>query len=528
MHDEDRPTHRLSGNLHGTYEAKALAQWLRELVGDRSTHMLHDAFPYSPGESQWSDILSGRKLISITQLTGLVNYLVPDQTLRRAYLHDGAQLMEAAERAEAARRAARSKSRTAPGNTVPTVRRRVVPAPPTDGADNNSETAEEEPLAVPEGNKPQDHGAAPSAGGTGTSPAAVQPGGHGRGPRIALIGTACLALLTGGGWLTWNHLHEARQTAGAPGVAPTSPSPSASPSPEDTAFAALEKAKRGKKGKGNFKFVVGVKRSQKKLSEKVGGEWVGAEIDYAVKVLEAMGLAEDWQYEFKGVATDDREKELAEGGGGGEEMGGKGVDMFIGTYGISDGRKKGSAKKPAVIFAGPYLETDQRIMMRKNPNKPEEALFDDDSRVVNDLTDLPDGARVCVVSGSTAELHVNELSEEKGELPYEIIPRSDYNICVADLDKGKDPESRSGVDAVMTDAAILRGFQVDRNWKYIISADDFGKSEEYGIDLSKNSLALKSAVCKAMEEVREYRSTAYSTLGKSVTISPKMWACADA
>ncbi|MEE1735120.1 transporter substrate-binding domain-containing protein [Streptomyces sp. BE147] len=488
VHDEDRPTHRLSGNLHGTYETKALAQWLRKLVGDRSTHMLHDAFPYSPGESQWNDILSGRKLISLTQLTGLVNYLVPDQTRRQAYLHDGAQLMEAAERAEAARRAARSKSRTAPGNTGPTVRRRVVSALPTDGADNNSETAEEEPLAVPEGNKPQDHGAAPSAGGTGTSPAVVQPGGHGRGPRIALIGTACLALLAGGGWLTWDHLNENGQNSGTSGTTATSPVP-------DESLKRLSEAREGKR-----KFKIGVKRKQGGLSEYKNGDWVGMEIEYAKAVVQAMGL-EEGEYEFRDSSTENRAASL-----NGPERDSR-VDIFVGTYGISKDREAGKdGNNPPVLFAGPYFTTPQSVMLQRYKKSKSAQIGGESVKDVKTLRDaLNHGAQVCVVAESRAQRYMEE------KYPNTILEKeSDYNSCVTKL--------KDDYDALLADSTILNEFQKRNTEDYIIAPDQlpYLHDENYGIGLGKDSFSLRHEVCKAMKKVTKKRNEIYGNLAKEV------------
>ncbi|MFF2007650.1 transporter substrate-binding domain-containing protein [Streptomyces sp. NPDC058195] len=329
------------------------------------------------------------------------------------------------------------------------------------------------------------------------------------GTRVALIGVTCLALLAGGGYLAWDQLHDSSASKGA-SAAPrgeSAASKSDAPEPEDEALDRLNKARESH---GDFKFVVGVKNNQPGVSNKERGKWVGVEIDYAKKVLDELGLVSG-QYEFKSVPTVDREIRLNEGGGGGG-AGEQGVDIFVGTYGITDERKDGSADRPAVIFAGPYLRAPQKILMQKDRQRGGNVLIQGRSETVNLPIDLPEDAQVCVVSGSTAEVYVNELKKKNKKFPSEITSRSEYKLCTDKLTKYK------GQDAVLTDGMILRGIQLSyRNPEdYFLTSFSFKVEEGYGIGLSEHSLALKGEVCSAMSRVKSQRGDIYKNFKKDV------------
>ncbi|WP_326753525.1 transporter substrate-binding domain-containing protein [Streptomyces hirsutus] len=315
-----------------------------------------------------------------------------------------------------------------------------------------------------------------------------------KGLRLALVGATCLAVLAGGGWLIQNY-------TGTDGAS-SSAAPGPSGTPEDTALERLQKAKSG-----GPKWKVGVKREQPGLSEYKDKEWVGAEIKYAKKLLGTLGLKED-QYEFVGVATNNRAGSLNE----------KEVDIFIGTYGISEIRKKGTRKgQPAVIFAGPYLETPQKIMMQRHPGS-NKAMIHGEPETVRSFTDIPPRARVCLVDGSSAEAYVEE-EVKRGRFQNKISRKSDYDLCVDELTGDQ--------DVVMTDATILQGFLEENPGEYILADDSFGEREKYGIGLNKNSLLLKEKVCEAMRETMEERDEIYDTLvgGREEFLPRKMTEC---
>ncbi|MFD4336534.1 transporter substrate-binding domain-containing protein [Streptomyces anulatus] len=371
-----------------------------------------------------------------------------------------------------------------------------VHTPPADRADADSGTAGKP--SHPTDNERQDHGAAPSANGTGAPQASGRPGRKRRGPRIALIGTACLALLAGGG-LTWNQLRER-------GPGPDAPITSNLPS---QAMIALGEAKKAGESEEGSKFLVGVKSRQPGLSENQGTEadpdWVGLEIEYAKKILGELGLSEG-QYEFVSVPTEDREKFLEKGK----------VHIFIGTYGITLERLKGQPDKPPVIFAGPYLTTPQRVILQRHPKHPDKAKINGRDVTVDALTDIPEDADICLVEGSTAEKYIKD-EKEKGKFPSLKKPsiKSGYSICIDEL--------KDRYDAVMTDAAILAGFLENSPEDYIIAAFAFGEEEKYGIALGRESHDLRKKVCDAMRRASKDRNDIYRklTADRKVASVPK-------
>ncbi|WP_246260568.1 transporter substrate-binding domain-containing protein [Streptomyces typhae] len=256
--------------------------------------------------------------------------------------------------------------------------------------------------------------------------------------------------------------------------------------PEDPSLKRLREA-RAEKDKP---WRVGVKANQPGLSQEKGGEWVGADIEYARTITKALGIT--GEPEFIAMGTNEREKKLNKGT----------VDMFVGTYGISPEREKGDGKdRPAVRFAGPYFTTPQRMIVERFPGT-DYARINGVRETVNSDIDLPDKTSVCVVKGSTGEKYWNENYPEKP--PEETL--SDYKACVDRL---------SGeIDAVLSDSVILREYEKTKPDKLKVSLYSFGDDEEYGIGLAKASAGLHREVCKAMKNTLEAREKIFSPLAK--------------
>ncbi|MFJ5550867.1 caspase family protein [Streptomyces sp. NPDC093225] len=276
-----------------------------------------------------------------------------------------------------------------------------------------------------------------------------------------------------------------RPTASSSPSVPFSP---AAPSPVDAEKnkRSLARLKAAQEGTGEW--VVGVKRGQPGLSEQKGGGWVGKEIDYAKVILDELGVK---KFRFQGVGTASRAQALND-----DE-----VDMFVGTYGISPDRKEGTSEYPAVIFAGPYFRTAQKIMLEHYPGSgdPIEARIRGLRRRVTSIFDIPNNARLCVVKGSSAEEY---LQQDKARQRY-VEHRTDYNLCIDGLD--------DTFDAVLTDEVILQNFK--EGGKYFIAADPFTYPEEYGIGLNVNSVGARDKICDAMSATAAKRDSIYKSLG---------------
>jgi glutamate transport system substrate-binding protein len=164
--------------------------------------------------------------------------------------------------------------------------------------------------------------------------------------------------------------------------------------------------------------------------------------------------------QFRPVAVDviaaNRETKLASGD----------VKMIVATYSISDARRK------LVGFAGPYMVTQQGIMVRSADAA--------DYHAVGDLTHKS----VCVTKGSTSEA-------ELGAIGISVIPVTEdtYTQCL-------DLLNRSKVDVVSTDQLLLIGMAHGHPEVTVPQDIFFGHQERYGIGLPKGD----KAACEAVTE----------------------------
>ncbi|MFD9813402.1 transporter substrate-binding domain-containing protein [Streptomyces sp. NPDC059080] len=373
-----------------------------------------------------------------------------------------------------------------PGQVVPTPSVDSLETTPTSeghglSTDSSSGTPTENHATVFENVNRQGCSAAPQANGAWGWP------GNDRCLRVALVGTTCLALLTVGGWLTWNNLHKTQgRTSGAPGSSASSPS--ASPPPQENALIALENAKEGK-----GEFVIGIKDNQPGLSENEGTKenpkWTGAEIEYAKLVIKFLEIPEK-NIRFEPLGSGSREGALK------EEF----VHMVVGTYGINEERKK------EVDFAGPYYQTRQKILLRKGQGD-EEADFRDKygvqkSAKVNSIADLKENLNVplCTVENSTS---VGRLKEQGFT---NVATRTDYDNCMRGLRTAHGLGSYK-YDGVVTDEPILTGLKEASEREgggagLMITRDGFGVAEKYGIGLTKGNPTLKVRVCNAIRRIK--------------------------
>ncbi|MGW1766879.1 caspase family protein [Streptomyces sp. NPDC002073] len=315
-----------------------------------------------------------------------------------------------------------------------------------------------------------------------------------RSRRNALVGIACLALCAGvlaglkiigdGGGGGGENV-SSKPTASSSPAASSSTTPFSGPGggAGEKGLARLKAARAG----GLWK--VGVKRGQPGLSEEVReGEWRGREIEYAKVILGKLRIK---NFKFVGVGTDNRARELEHWN----------LDMIVGTYGISPDRKNGTSEYPAVIFAGPYFKTEQKVMLEHYPGSSvlNEARIRGVRTVVKSINNVPRDARVCVVKGSSADLYLRKDKARQGH----VESLADYGDCIEKLD--------DVYDAVLTDEVILRNFT--KGGKYFIATDSFAEPEEYGIGINAKNGHLKAEVCEAMRVTLTQRNKIYGSLG---------------
>ena len=142
---------------------------------------------------------------------------------------------------------------------------------------------------------------------------------------------------------------------------------------------------------------------------------------------------------------------------------------------------------------------------------PHEARIQGKRVSVRSINDIPRGARLCVVKGSSAERYLKQDKPTWSHVAY----RTDYNQCVDNLD--------SVYDAVPTDELILQYF--DKGNKDFIADDGFGHAEKYGIGLNVNAIDLKREICKKMIKTLPERDGIYKDLAGGGYSPPALDEC---
>lgn len=225
------------------------------------------------------------------------------------------------------------------------------------------------------------------------------------------------------------------------------------------------------------KIRIGVKEDQPGLGflDAVTGERSGFDIEIARWMAASLGVAAD-KIEFKAIPSANRETALANGD----------VDLYVGTYSITDKRKQ------LVNFAGPYFITGQGLLVAKDNT---------DIKTEKDLA----GKKVCSATGSTPIQNIRENFTEATPVEFDI-----YSKCIDALKSGT-------VDAVTTDQAILLGFASEQPEEMMVVGEPF-TVEKYGIGLPLGDTALQDFLNTTLTDGGATWTEIYdATLGKSGT-----------
>lgn len=191
------------------------------------------------------------------------------------------------------------------------------------------------------------------------------------------------------------------------------------------------------------------------------GQRNGFDIDLANYIAEKLGKHPN----LVPITIDSREQQLKK----------HYVDLAISTYSISDKRIK-----EGVIFAGPYMRTDQGI------------LVDADNTDINTVSDL-EGKTVCVTKGSTSADKLNEL---KKTVALTSLERDTFTQCLDDL---RNPSTN--VSAITNDSVILQGHaHADKTLKFVPDIVVPGTYEKYGVGLAKDETALCHQVSTILKD----------------------------
>ena len=190
------------------------------------------------------------------------------------------------------------------------------------------------------------------------------------------------------------------------------------------------------------KLIVGVKTDSKPFGYKnEKGEIVGYDVDLAKKIAENI-LGDPNKIELVEVTSANRIMKLTSGE----------VDILISSFTINPQRKK------AVDFSVPYFATGQALMVKKGSK-------------IKTFADL-ENKSIGVVIGTTAEQNIKEFA------PRAVIKSvKTYQELYDLLKEGK-------VDVITSDAAILRGFEIDDS-EVVLLSGRYTK-EYYGIAFRKD------------------------------------------
>lgn len=222
---------------------------------------------------------------------------------------------------------------------------------------------------------------------------------------------------------------------------------------------------------------IGVKEDQPGLGylDAATNQRSGFDIEIANWMAASLGVPAD-KIQFKSIPSANRETALANGD----------VDLYIGTYSITDKRKA------LVDFAGPYFVTGQGLLVKK------------DNTTISSEKDLA-GKKVCSATGSTPIQNIRDNFKTAIPVEFDI-----YSKCVESLKNGD-------VDAVTTDQAILLGFASQDPDNLKVVGQPF-TVEKYGIGLAKGDTALRTFLNKTLTDGGATWTKIFdATLGKSGT-----------
>lgn len=207
------------------------------------------------------------------------------------------------------------------------------------------------------------------------------------------------------------------------------------------------------------KLTIGISGTIPGISQKVGNEYTGFDVQTAKYVAAKLGVPAA-NITWKEVLPADRAKVLQDGD----------VDMVVATYTINDERKK------LIDFAGPYFEAHQDLLIRRN-----------DVSITGPTT--LDGKKVCSLTNTTSIQYIQKNYAGK----IDLVEKANYVDCVESLMKGE-------VDAVTTDDLILAGFAAQPKYRGVLKVVGKGFTDEnYGIGLKKGGKISTAEVDKALQ-----------------------------
>lgn len=203
---------------------------------------------------------------------------------------------------------------------------------------------------------------------------------------------------------------------------------------------------------------IGVKEDQPGLGnlDAATGERTGFDVDIARWMAAELGFGED-QIQFEAIASANREQALVNGD----------IDLYVGTYSITDSRKE------QIDFAGPYAVTGQGLLVAA------------DNESIQTDADLSADVTVCSATGSTPIQNIRDNYDAQ------TTEFDTYSQCVSQLESG-------AVDAVTTDELILLGYAAQSPDTLKTVGEPF-TVENYGIGIPKGDDAFRTFLNDVLE-----------------------------
>ena len=205
--------------------------------------------------------------------------------------------------------------------------------------------------------------------------------------------------------------------------------------------------------------IIGVKNDQPGLGylNPKTNKYEGFDVEIARLIAAKLGFDPDTKIKYEPIPSAAREQAIINGQ----------VDYYVGTYTITDARKK------QISFAGPYFVAGQSLLVKAS-----------DQTITGPNTLA--GKRVCSVTGSTPIRRVREQN-----LTDKIVEFQTYSQCVDQL-------LASQVDAVTTDDAILKGYAAQDPQQLKVVGSPFSQ-EPYGVGLPLADDALRAKINDILE-----------------------------
>ena len=188
---------------------------------------------------------------------------------------------------------------------------------------------------------------------------------------------------------------------------------------------------------------------------------IGYDIDLAAAIAEKLGV----EYNFINTAFDGI-------------LGGIGInyDVVISALTINEERLQNA------LFTDPYIQNYQSVVIKKGDNVKIESF--------NDL----EGKVVAVQKGTTSDELITDY-KETGSIDCTILTNEQVLACFSQLDNGE-------INVVLCDSQVADGYIASYPDKYELAYRDNSEPEEFGIAMSKDNVALQTAINKAMDELR--------------------------